>query len=314
MLSGVVMRLLSSIALIILLSTSSASADYQSDQNEVCGYLPYRPAGESRFGPSREEALPAKIGGQATYALALDLLRPTFLAAEVADDLLAGRSIDEIKESAGSALSLGEYMLHSAKHFGDPPKQTEDADFRRQLAESRSKNFHSVYILSKNNYDAIVQEIMSKNGLNTKTLREISMSWRPAYALLAKAQADDKRIELLASDLDINGVLEKEAEVCLAHSVYLLAMDTPGAIDKAQRSIKRWDARPLVNARTLPKAARAPFFDREDVGDELATKVLKINSQSISIEDFKDLSKLYAEFVDTSKVLHNAMLEKEKRK
>ncbi|MEK9827323.1 MAG: hypothetical protein VXA88_03685, partial [Rhodospirillales bacterium] len=78
------MRLLSSIALIILLSTSGASADYESDQSEVCGYLPYRPAGEGRFGPSREETLPAKIGGQATYALALDLLRPTFLAAEVA--------------------------------------------------------------------------------------------------------------------------------------------------------------------------------------------------------------------------------------
>ena len=308
------MRLLSSIALIILLSTSGASADYESDQSEVCGYLPYRPAGEGRFGPSREETLPAKIGGQATYALALDLLRPTFLAAEVAEDLLTGRSIDEIKESAGSALSLGEYMLHSAKHFGESPKQTENADFRRQLAESRSKNFHSVYMLSKTNYDGIVQEIMSKNSPNIEKLMEISKAWRPAYALLAKAQADDKRIELLASDLDIDGVLEKEAEVCLAHGIYLLALNAPEAVGKAQRSIKRWDARPLVNARTLPKAARAPFFDREDVGDELATKILKMNSQSISIEEFRELSKLYAEFVDTSKVLHNAMLEKEKPK
>ena len=241
-------------------------------------------------------------------------MRPTFLAAEVAEDLLAGRSIDEIKESAGSALSLGEYMLHSAKHFGESPKQTENADFRRQLAESRSKNFHSVYMLSKTNYDAIVQEIMSKNSPNIEKLMEISKAWRPAYALLAKAQADDKRIELLASDLDIDGVLEKEAEVCLAHGIYLLALNAPEAVGKAQRSIKRWDARPMVNARTLPKAARAPFFDREDVGDELATKILKMNSQSISIEEFRELSKLYAEFVDTSKVLHNAMLEKEKPK
>ncbi len=99
------------IALAFIVLAPATYANSETGQSETCGYLPYRPGGKDRFGPSREQALPAKIGGQASYALALDLLRPTFLAAEIADDLLMGKTKDEIRDSAGSALSLGEYML-----------------------------------------------------------------------------------------------------------------------------------------------------------------------------------------------------------
>lgn len=300
------------IALAFIVLAPATYANSETGQSETCGYLPYRPGGKDRFGPSREQALPAKIGGQASYALALDLLRPTFLAAEIADDLLMGKTKDEIRDTAGSALSLGEYMLFSAKQFAEPPKETENADFRRRLAEARAQTFHAIYMLSKTNYETIASNVRSEDSPNKDALMKVSKAWRPAYALLAKTQADDKRIELLASDLDMDSVLEKEAEVCLVHAVHVIALDQSDSINQAHASIKRWDARPLVNARALPKAARAPFFDREDVGDELAAKILSLEPGSINLNQFKAISELYAQFVDASKVLHNAMLEKNK--
>jgi len=284
--------------------TPNASAD----ATRVCGFLPYRPDGAERF--AAERAAPesaANVGAQATYPLAWDLARPSFLAAEIADALLAGQSAAAVRATQGAALSLGEYMLHAAADLAAPPAEPDTDDMRLWLAAERPRTFHLLYVAAKADHEAIVAHV-TPGAAPARSLEALSASWRPAYALLAKAQADDKRIELLATGLDAAAVAEKEAVACLAHAVRLaFAADTSGSASLAKASAARWAARPPVDARALPRPARAPFFDHEDAGDVLARRIAALPDGPADAAALKDLAKDYAAFVETARALHDTM-------
>jgi|GEM_PF-1805785 len=287
---------------------AGTDAYHAANASEVCGYLPYRADGDARFETGRDPAETANVGPQATYPFAWDLARPSFLAAEIADDLIAGRSIDEVRGAHGAALSLGEFMLHAARQLEAEPAAPASDDERLALAAERPLNFHRLYTRSKRAYEAIVAHV-TPDGPETPamTLKEIARDWRPAYAVLAKAQADDKRVELISTELDADAVAEREAVACLAHAVAILAGDADvDAVTRAKASAARWPLRPLVNARALSRAARVPFFDYEDAGDALAQAVAALPATPPGPEAVRQIGGAYATFVTAAKALHEA--------
>lgn len=294
-----------------------AGAFDAANRDQVCGYLPYRADGPARFdAPRREAATAARIGPQATYPFAWDMARPAFLAAEVAEDLLAGRSVEAARGVHGGALSLGEYMIFAAKRFEAPPTTPETEDERVLLAAERPVTFHRIYVHSKESYEALVAHLTPDGPAPETPLEELALAWRPAYALAAKAQADDKRIELMSTFLDGDAVAEKEAVACLAHSVALLAGGADGAATGlAKAAAARWETRPAVNARKLPRSVRSAFFDYEDAGDDLAAAVAELPDGVVETAAMQAVAKRFAAFVTAAKSLHEgrrALAEKEK--
>lgn len=289
-------------------AAGAQSAYEAADAALACGFLPYRSDGADRFaGPRAAPESAATVGPQATYPLAWDLARPSFLAAEIADALLAGQSPEAVRATQGAALSLGEYMLHAAADLAAEPSAPETDDMRLRLAAERPRTFHRLYVRAKADHEAVVAHV-TPGAAPAQPLSALSAAWRPAYALLAKAQADDKRIELLATGLDAAAVAEKEAVACLAHAVRLaFAADADGGMALARASAARWGVRPPVDARALPRAARAPFFDHEDAGDALAQRIAALPDGAPDRAALKDLAKAYADFVETARSLHDAM-------
>lgn len=268
----------------------------------VCGFLPYRPAGDGRFDePRRQPEAAAKIGPQTTYPFAWDLARPGFLAAEVAEDLIAGNSAEAVRGVHGSALSLGEYMLFAANKFAARPAAPASDDVRVVLAAERPQTFHAIYVQSNAAYEAAV-EALDAPTTDAAALQRTADSWRPAYALVAKAQADDKRIELLATDLSADEVAEKEAVVCLAHGVALLAAGAPAADAKAAAA--RWAERPELNVRKLNRDLRASAFDYEDAGDDLAAMIAALPDGALDLAAMRTVAKAYATYVAMAKTLY----------
>ncbi|MEQ9121703.1 MAG: NAD(+) synthase [Alphaproteobacteria bacterium] len=189
-------------------AAGAQSAYETADAALVCGFLPYRSDGADRFaGPRAAPESAATIGPQATYPLAWDLARPSFLAAEIADALLAGQSAEAVRATQGAALSLGEYMLHAAADLAAEPSAPATDDMRLRLAAERPRTFHRLYVRAKADHEAVVAHV-TPGAAPAQPLSALSAAWRPAYALLAKAQADDKRIELLATGLDAAAVAE----------------------------------------------------------------------------------------------------------
>lgn len=284
---------------------ADAPSAYDAQINtSICGFLPYRSADGDRFAkPRTMPAAKAKIGRQATYPFAWDLARPSFLAAEVAEDLLEGTNLQQVRQMHGASLSLGEYMLDAAKEFQTPPATTPDRakDIRVALAAERPITFHRIYAKAKIDYDAIVAAIDAGAEDNVK-LAEIALAWRSAYALIAKAHADDKRIELLDTNLDADQTAEKEAVACLAHAVALAAGEgaTVGS-DAVKAAAARWATRPAVNARTLDRGVRGSFFDYEDAGDDLAAAIAELPSGPIDLAAMRGVAKTYSAFVAASK-------------
>ncbi len=278
------------------------------DRSSVCGFLPYRDAGPDRFaGPRRQADKVAKVGPQTTYSLAWDLARPVLLAAELAEDLLAGQSVDAVRDVHGGALSLGEYMLHAAQNFAAAPPAPESDDFRVLLAAERPANFHRIYAHAKQGYEELAAMLAPDAAPpDPATLKRIAASWRPTYGMLAKAQADDKRIELIATDLDADAVAEKEAVACLAAAIAAAAGDWADAAAVAKAAAARWPLRPTVNARALAKAARVPFFEYEDAGDALAAKIEALPDGPVDDAAFRDVGKAYVAFVAASKAYYEA--------
>ncbi len=296
------------LAILLALPAANASAaPYDAQQaSEACGYLPYRAAGPERFAtPRLQPEAPADVGAQATYTLAWDLARPAFLAAEAADDLRAGRSVEAVRSVRGGALSLGEYMLFAAKQFDAPPPAIDTADERKALAAERTRNFYLIYAHAKASYESISAHL-SDAPPPAEDLDRLSRAWRPAFALTAKAQADDKRIELLATTLDEAAILEREAAVCLAHAVAFLAGSGPAdePVPQAQASAARWAERPIVNARALARDARTAFFDYEDAGDALAAEVAGLPDGPVDDAAMRPVVKAYAAFLEAAKTLH----------
>ncbi len=287
-----------------------SNAYANANRTEVCGYLPYRGAGPDRFQNARlAAATKATVGPQATYPFAWDLARPAFLAAEVADDLIAGRSVEAVRSARDASLSLGEYMLFAAKNFETAPTTPETEDERLLLSAERPANFHRLYAHAKASYDQAVAHITT-GATPTTPLDRLAAAWRPAYALVAKAQADDKRIELVATSLDGDAIAEKEAVACLAHAVALLAATDNTPADaaetaRAQASAARWATRPTVDARALPRQARSAFFDYEDAGDALAEAIANLPPGPPDIEALRSIAKTYATFVTAAKSLHD---------
>lgn len=304
-------------AVILGVSANAASDGAQpgyAAQNEtaLCGFLPYRPADGDRFAEPRQlPADKATIGVQATYSFAWDLARPSFMAAEVAEDLINGASVEQVRKLHGAALSLGEYMLFAAKEFETAPTPDPRAadDIRVALAAERPQTFHNIYVAAKHDYEAIVAEI-GAGAEDDAGLKEIALAWRPAYALVAKAHADDKRIELLDTNLDADAIAEKEAVACLAHAVALAA--GPGASEgpaSAKAATARWTERPPVDARSLGRAVRGAFFDHEDAGDDLTAAINALPDGPVDLASMRAVASAYAEFVTTATALVAARRE-----
>lgn len=294
-------------ALAALAAAQPAAAAGYGAQNasETCGFLPYRTEGADRFAGGRTDPpATATIGPQATYPFAWDLARPAFLAAEVAEDLLAGKPPEAVAGVHGGALSLGEYMLFAANKFEARPAPSTSTDVRVALAAERPMTFHLIYAHAKTAYEAVVAELQA-DAPDPAALAPVAISWRPAYALVAKAQADDKRIELLATDLSTDAVAEKEAVACLAHAVAALAGDAD-ATARAQASAARWATRPGVDARGLDRSVRAAFFDYEDAGDDLASAIRDLPASPTDDDAMRAVAKSYAAFVTAAKSLHEA--------
>lgn len=288
---------------------AAAAGETYGDQNaqEVCGFLPYRPIGPDRFAAPRPEAdRPARIGAQTAYPFAWDLARPGFHAAEVAEDIIDGRPLEAVRDVHGGPLSLGEYMLHAARKFEARPETPETDDVRVALAAERPLTFHLIYLHSKQSYDAVVALLEPDAGTpDPATLSTAAASWRPAYALVAKAQADDKRIELLDSHLDADAIAEKEAVACLAHAVAALAEDA-SATARAKASAARWESRPVVNIRKVGRGLRTVIFEYEDAGDDLADAISGLPDGPADLDAMRPVAKAYADFVGAAKALYEA--------
>lgn len=287
------------------LGASATPYDAQ-NASEACGYLPYRINGPKRFAAPRiRPDAPAAVGAQATYTFAWDLARPAFLAAEAADDLRAGRPVEAVRNVRGGALSLGEYMLFAAKQFDAPPPPIDTTDERKALAGERSRNFYLIYAHAKASFESIAAHL-SDAPPPADGLAPLSRAWRPAFVLTAKAQADDKRIELLSTDLGEDAILEREAVVCLAHAVVLLgqAETADGLVPLAQAAAARWVERPVVNARALRRDARMTFFDHEDAGDALAAMIAETPAGPVDDAAMRNVAEAYAAFLEASKSLH----------
>lgn len=288
------------------LAADAPSAYDAQINNSVCGFLPYRPADGDRFAnPRTMPAAKANIGSQATYPFAWDLARPSFLAAEVAEDLLEGTNLQQVRKTHGAALSLGEYMLDAAKEFQTPPEAVPGAaeDIRVALAAERPITFHRIYAKAKTDYDAIVAEI-DAGAEDKEKLAEIALAWRSGYALVAKAHADDKRIELLDTNLDADRAAEKEAVACLAHAVAFAAGEGASAgSDAVKAAAAQWTTRPAVNARALDRSVRGSFFDYEDAGDDLAAVIADLSPGPVGLAAMRDVAKAYAAFVGATKAL-----------
>ncbi|MGZ0190172.1 MAG: hypothetical protein ACKVH0_19590 [Alphaproteobacteria bacterium] len=296
-------------ALLLLALMPNAQAATVAASDAVCGFLPYRALGPDQFSTPRAVTGKAKIGPQAAYPFAWDLARPTFLSAEVAEDLLAGKTTDAVREIHGTGLSLSEYMLQAANKFEVPPEPVATSDVRVVLAAERPANFHKIYMHSKEAFDAVVLMLEPSATDDKAGLQKIADAWRPAYAMVAKAQADDKRIELLSTNLETDGVAEKEAVACLAHAVVTAAGVSETAAEKAKAAAARWQNRPEVNARSLPKTARTEFFEYEDSGDAVAAAINALPSGPVSTDAFRTIAKSYATYVAAAKSLNTTMRE-----
>ena len=292
--------------LLMALTTNSHAVDVAAN-GAVCGFLPYRATGPSRFTTPRAITGKAKIGPQATYSLAWDLARPTFLSAEVAEDILDGKSLDAVRDAHGTGLSLSEYMLHAAKKFEIAPEPVTDADIRIALAAQRPGNFYKIYMHSLATFSAIVEMLEDEAASDKPGLQKIADAWRPAYAMVAKAQADDKRIELLGTNLEVHAVAEKEAVSCLAHAVASAASNSKTASESAKAAAARWQTRPEVNARKLPKLARNEFFEYDDAGDAVAAAIDALPPGPVGTEAFRPVAKAYAAYAAAAKTLHELM-------
>lgn len=294
-------------AALLIAATVPAVASPIEAGGEACGYLPYRANGEARFTTPRTPEGQASVGPQTTYPFAWDLARPAMMTAEVAEDVVAGKPMDAVRGVHGAALSLGEYMLHAAQRFETPPEVEASDDPRVRLAARRPVTFHEIYVHSKASFDGLVAVLAEDAPAEVVAeAADLALAWRPAYALVARAQADDKRLELLSTDLDADAVAEKEAVACLAHAVAVAAEGGPNAGAAARAAAARWETRPSVNARSLPRAARSPFFDYEDAGEELAQALVAAPDGEMTADQLRPIAKTYATFVAAAKSLHQA--------
>jgi len=302
------MRTASLFLLAALVSATQASTGARAAESAVCGPLPYREAGDDRFsGPRAIPDEKATVGPQFTYPFAWDLARPAFVASAIAEALETGMSAKDAAAKFGAPMSLSEYMLFAAKQFeAAPPPPADGADIRVRLAASRPETFHRIYLLSKESFDgaaALLREeagAAERDGLIAKT----TSAWRRAYVLIAAAQANDKRIELLDTGLDDEAALAIEAVACIADAIAAAAADAPGAAAAARAAAARWPERPAVNVRKLPKAAREPFFAMEDAGDEIEAAFKEMEGGPISDANFRTLAKAYATFAEAAREFH----------
>lgn len=201
-------------------------------------------------------------------------------------------------------------MLFAAKEFDAPPPAASSEDVRIMLAAERPLNFHRLYRMAKENYEAVAGYLTADPTpapLPTAVSAATGV-WRPTYGLLAKAQADDMRIELLASTLSEDDIAEKEAVACLAHAVaHLGDAEAAGGVDRAKAAAARWSERPPVNVRALPREARTAFFDYEDSGDAVAEKIAALGPGQPDADAYLAIAKEYGAFATATHGLRRAI-------